>query len=95
MNTDYRKDKNLTAKQNPLKSEFDPIKEWWNDRNESEISWKVPIDTLKERNFDLDIKNPHKKEEEKEFTSDELLMQLSQSLIKTDKLLKQLKNEVG
>lgn len=44
-------------KTKPIKeSEFDPIKEWWNNRKESELCWKVSIDTLKDRNFDLDIK---------------------------------------
>lgn len=44
--------------------EFDPIKTWWNDRKESDVSWKVSINTFMERGYDLDIKNPHKKEEE-------------------------------
>jgi type I restriction enzyme M protein len=49
------------SKTNPLKlEEFDPIKKWWNNREESEICWKVPIETIKERGFDLDIKNPKK-----------------------------------
>ena len=76
----------------PIKeSEFDPIKEWWNDRKESEICWKVSIDTLKGRNFDLDIKNPHKKEDVQEFSSKELIGHLSTSLGKTNDLLKQIK----
>lgn len=44
--------------------EFDPIKNWWNNRTESEVAWKVSIDTIKERGFDLDIKNPNKVVEE-------------------------------
>lgn len=39
--------------------EFDPIKKWWKKRTESEVSWKVGIDTIIERGYDLDIKNPH------------------------------------
>lgn len=80
------------SKTKPIKeSEFDPIKEWWNDRKESEICWKVSIDTLKGRNFDLDIKNPHKKEDVQEFSSKELIGHLSTSLGKTNDLLKQIK----
>ena len=44
--------------------EFDPIKAWWNNRTESEVAWKVSIETIKERVFDLDIKNPNKVVEE-------------------------------
>lgn len=83
------------SKTKPIKeSEFDPIKEWWNDRKESEICWKVSIDTLKDRNFDLDVKNPHKKEEVSEFTSPELLAKFSKSLEQTSTLLEQLRNKV-
>ena len=38
--------------------EFDNIKSWWRNREESEVSWKVSIETIKERVYDLDIKNP-------------------------------------
>jgi type I restriction enzyme M protein len=52
------------SKTNPLKlEELEPIKKWWNKRVENEVSWKVPIDTIIERGYDLDIKNPHQKEE--------------------------------
>ncbi len=50
------------SKTNPLKlEELDPIKTWWNNRAESEVSWKVSIDTIIERGYDLDIKNPNAK----------------------------------
>ncbi|MCX6394175.1 MAG: class I SAM-dependent DNA methyltransferase [Solirubrobacterales bacterium] len=40
-------------------SEFDPLKEWWNNREESEQAWKVSIDEIRERDFNLDIENPN------------------------------------
>ena len=39
--------------------EFDLIKEWWDNRTESEVAWKVSIDEIKKRNYNLDIKNPN------------------------------------
>ena len=39
--------------------EFDPIKEWWDNRTESEVAWKVSIGEIKKRNYNLDIKNPN------------------------------------
>ncbi|AKH93619.1 N-6 DNA methylase [Elizabethkingia anophelis] len=84
------------SKTKPIKeSEFDPIEDWWNDRKESEVCWKVSIDELKARNFDLDIKNPHKEEEVHEYSSAELMTQLSDSLTKTNLLIEQLKKAIG
>ena len=52
-------------KTKPMKAEaFDACKKWWKGetrkgRKESEVAWKVSIDEIIERNFNLDIKNPH------------------------------------
>ena len=74
--------------------EFDPIKTWWNNRKESEITWKVNIDTIVERGYDLDIKNPTKKEEKHEYNSAELMELLHISFEKSNSLLEQLKEAV-
>jgi type I restriction enzyme M protein len=74
--------------------EFDPIKKWWKKRAESDISWKVDIKTIIERGYDLDIKNPTKKEEEQEHSSAELMQMLHASFEKSNKLLNQLKEAV-
>ena len=75
--------------------EFDPIKKWWNKRKESDICWKVNIKTIIERSYDLDIKNPTKSTEEKEYSSAELLIEmLNTSFEKSHKLLKHLKQTV-
>lgn len=82
-------------KTRPLKlQEFDPIKEWWNDRKESELSWKVDIQTIIDRNYDLDIKNPTKQEEEIIHSSAELMDMLDKSFSKSHDLLKSLKEAV-
>jgi len=47
-----------------LSKHFDPLREWWNDRKESENSWKVTKDEVIKREYNLDIKNPNKPEEE-------------------------------
>jgi type I restriction enzyme M protein len=71
--------------------EFQPIKDWWNDRTESEVSWKVHIEIIKERGYDIDIKNPHKQEEEHEFSSRELIEKIEDSLAKSQELLSKIK----
>lgn len=81
------------SKTRPIQAkEFEPIKEWWTNRQESEICWKVNIDTIIERGFDLDIKNPHKAEEVHEFNSTELIDLLGKSFEKSNSLLNQLKD---
>jgi type I restriction enzyme M protein len=71
--------------------EFDPIKEWWNNRAESEICWKVDIKTIIDRNYDLDIKNPNKQEETHDYSSSELMLMLEKSFGKNQNLLNQIK----
>jgi type I restriction enzyme M protein len=47
-------------KTRPMRAEeFDPEKEWWDKREESENAWCVSIDDIKARNYNLDIKNPN------------------------------------
>jgi type I restriction enzyme M protein len=80
------------SKTKPIRAEeFEPIKKWWNKRVESDICWKISIDTLKERNFDLDIKNPNKQEEVHEYSSAELMKMLEKSFGKSNDLLTKLK----
>lgn len=39
--------------------EFDLEKSWWNNREENQHAWKVSVEEIKKRNYNLDIKNPH------------------------------------
>lgn len=84
------------SKTKPIRlEEFDPIKNWWNSREENEVAWKVDIQTIIDRGYDLDMKNPNKQEEEHEYTSAELIMMLEKSMTKSNELLNQLKSELG
>lgn len=84
------------SKTRPIKiEEFDPIKKWWNKREESEVCWKVPIETIIEKGFDLDFKNPTKQEEAHEYSSSELMQMLENSFAKSSTLLNQLKAAVN
>jgi type I restriction enzyme M protein len=75
-------------------SEFDNLKEWWNKREESEQAWQVNFETIKSNGYNLDIKNPHHPEEEKQYSSIELINLLHQSFAKGDQLLGQLRKEL-
>jgi type I restriction enzyme M protein len=83
------------SKTKPIQlTEFDDLKTWWNDRHESEQAWQVDIETIKTNGYNLDIKNPHQLEEEKQYSSGELLGLLHQSFSKSDDLLEQLRKEL-
>ncbi|OOM76984.1 putative type I restriction enzymeP M protein [Clostridium puniceum] len=56
--------KNYT-KTKPIRSEeFELEKAWWENREESENAWKVSVEDIKNRNYNLDFKNPNKVEED-------------------------------
>ncbi|WP_181305536.1 class I SAM-dependent DNA methyltransferase [Rufibacter sp. XAAS-G3-1] len=39
--------------------EFDLEKAWWHNRAENEHAWRVSVEDIAARNYNLDIKNPH------------------------------------
>lgn len=75
-------------------SEFDSLKQWWQEREASEQAWQVSIETIAANGYNLDIKNPHKTEEEEQFTSTQLLNLMHTSFQKSDVLLAQLRKEL-
>ena len=52
------------SKTKPMKlEEFEPEREWWNNRKETEQAWMVPIKDIIASDYDLDINNPNTPEE--------------------------------
>ena len=48
------------SKTKPMRiEEFAPEKAWWHDRAENECAWRVGIDRIRERGFNLDVSNPN------------------------------------
>jgi type I restriction enzyme M protein len=75
----------------PLRiEEFDLEKKWWSKRKQTENAWKVSAKEIKERNYNLDSKNPHFEEEI--HTDPEILMDqykmLYEKLVETRDALK-------
>jgi type I restriction enzyme M protein len=51
--------KNNYTKTRPLQfEEFAPLFNWWTKRKESDFAWKVPIKSVHDTGYNLDIKNP-------------------------------------
>jgi len=82
------------SKTKPIKAEeFQPIKKWWFNREESEISWKIPINTIIKNGFDLDIKNPIKRAAAKTYSSSEIITMLEKNFKRGCELLNKAKEE--
>jgi type I restriction enzyme M protein len=45
--------------------EFTREKAWWNNREESELAWRAPIEQIKASNYNLDVKNPNRIDDER------------------------------
>jgi type I restriction enzyme M protein len=71
---------------------FKDLKIWWDNRKENTQAWQVDINTIKDNNYNLDIKNPHQKEKEHVYTTNELLELLQNSLSDSIKILEDFKN---
>jgi type I restriction enzyme M protein len=71
--------------------EFEAEKKWWLKRRKSDIAWKVKISEIAKREFDLDIKNPNKKDDSVSYSSDELFKLLEQSLTKSQAIIQKLR----
>ncbi|MRG98166.1 type I restriction-modification system subunit M [Polyangium spumosum] len=47
------------SKTKPMRiEEFEPERKWWSKRKETDQAWKVSIEEIKQRGYNLDIKNP-------------------------------------
>jgi type I restriction enzyme M protein len=80
------------SKTKPIEmKEFEPLKQWWNNRTENEVAWKVPISKIIERNYDLDVKNPNKVVEEVVYDRETIIANLEKSFQRSMELLKELK----
>lgn len=76
----------------PIKLEhLKPCLEWWDNREENEVAWKVTAEEVKARGYNLDIKNPHTVEDD-HGDPEELLAKLEESERDTAKLRDQLKS---
>lgn len=79
------------SKTNPMRGEeFILEKQWWNQRVENEHAWKVTIEEIRARNFNLDIKNPNTTREIIE-TPKELLEAFWKNISRADGIVKSLK----
>lgn len=79
------------SKTKPIQiSEFDEIAKWWNKRTEHEFAYKVSIDTIIERGYDLDVKNPNKVIEEVSYDRKEIIETIKKNQNRITELITEL-----
>ena len=79
----YNKTKPINIK------EFDIEKAWWHNRVENKNAWKVSIEEIKKRGYNLDIKNPH--QDEDTLASPEVLLEKFKA---TEKKISTIQDEI-
>lgn len=76
--------------------EFDLEKEWWDNREDKKFEkycWKVSFNEIQKKGYNLDINNPHKPEEEKELSKEEIIERIGKNLELTKGILVKLEND--
>jgi type I restriction enzyme M protein len=82
------------SKTKPLRiEEFTAEKKWWGKRKETDQAWKVSIDDIKARGYNLDIKNPRAVDDDTG-DADELLRQYNDAAAEAATLRNQLRDEL-
>lgn len=77
--------------------EFDLEKQWWNNREDKKFEkhcWKVSLEEIQKRKYNLDINNPNGKTEEENLSSKEILEKLENNLEKSKELIEKIKKEI-
>lgn len=87
--------KNYTKTKPINHEEFNLEKFWWNNREENDIAWKVSIEEIKNKNYNLDFKNPSKQENAKLKTPTELIETLMIKENRIIKILNEIKENLG
>ena len=82
------------SKTKPMRlEEFNTEKAWWNSRHETPQAWKISAETIVDRNFNLDIKNPNTPDEV-HVDPDILLRQYAEAVSQVKALQEKLKSSL-
>jgi type I restriction enzyme M protein len=70
--------------------EFEDCIKWWGKRKENEKAWKVKAEDVVASNFNLDIKNPHAKEDFEHMPPEQLI----ENIMKKEQLFSEIMDEI-
>jgi type I restriction enzyme M protein len=84
------------SKTSPITSaEFMECIDWWNDRKETEQAWVIPIEALTSRSFNLDIRNPNRKDDNDQSPPEEIVNAMIASQRNCMRLLEEVRQLVS
>ncbi len=81
----YTKNRGITF------AEFEPVKKWWDKRKVNGNAWKISIDQIRKRNYNLDFKNPNGAGEKEQKDPKELLDEIAEKENGINKLIGEIK----
>ena len=84
------------TKTQPLQyEEFSDCLKWWAKRRESEQAWKVPVQTILDNNYNLDVKNPHAKDDFEHRPPEQLADDILLSELRITEIMREIKELLG
>jgi len=83
------------SKTKPIRiEEFEAEKAWWNARVENDVAWRVPVEEIRARGYNLDLKNPNAGGDEHR-DPEELLAEYTALLAQVQETREKLRRELG
>lgn len=84
----YTKNRGITHE------EFDLVRKWWKKRTENDFAWRVSIEEIEKRNYNLDFKNPNGNAKVDHKDPIEVLESIESAEKEITKLLGEIKKEI-
>jgi len=84
----YTKNRGITD------AEFNPVREWWKNRAENNFAWKISIEEIEKRNYNLDFKNPNGHSKIKHLDPKEILENIAVKEKEITKILNDINKEL-
>lgn len=71
--------------------EFDQEKKWWNKRKVNEFAWKISIEQIKAKNYNLDFRNPSSEEVAPTSSTEEVIKEFEENHREINNILQRIK----
>ncbi len=84
----YTKNRGITHE------EFNPVRKWWRSRKSNGHAWKVSIEEIEKRGYNLDFKNPNGKSTSVHKSPEELLGEITKKESEINKILGEIKRNL-
>lgn len=84
----YTKNRGITHE------EFDPVRKWWKSRGDNNFAWKISIEEIEKRNYNLDFKNPKANNTVAIKSPDELIKGIEENENKIEILISEIKSNL-